>query len=72
MTEKKKYLAQLHNISPDYAEGVYRRLKDPKFTVDEVKELSKDAHTWGKERKFMPSTGEKLSGFAPTGPVYNF
>ena len=39
--------------------------------MDQVKELAKDARMWGKERKFMPSTGEKLSGFAPSGPVYN-
>lgn len=62
----------MYNISPDYAEGVFRRLKQgPEFTLDEVKELSQEAHTWGKNRKFMPSTKEKLSGMPLTAPLYN-
>jgi len=64
---QKKYLAQLYNISPDYSEGVFQLLADPEFTMSEVIELSKDAHTWYKERKFQPLNGEKLTGMMPTG-----
>jgi len=68
--QQKKYLAQLYNISPDYAEGVYRRLKEPKFSLEEVQSMSKDALMWGR-KKFMPSTNERLTGFAPSAPIYN-
>ncbi|EGS21238.1 uncharacterized protein CTHT_0030860 [Thermochaetoides thermophila DSM 1495] len=67
---KKKYLAQLYNIAPDYARGVYELLPDPGFDVDEVAKLAEGAHLWYKEKKFRP-TGEKLVGFAPGVPVYN-
>lgn len=68
---QKKYLAQLDNISPDYAEGVYRRLKEPKFSLEEVQSMPKDALLWGRNKKFMPSTNERLAGFAPSAPIYN-
>jgi catalase len=68
---QKKYLAQIYNISPDYSQGVYTLLADPGFSLDEVKELSETAQEWYKEKKFQPSTGEKLTGFVPGMPIYN-
>jgi catalase len=69
---QKKYLAQLYNIAPDYAQGVYDLVREPSFNLDEVKSLAETAQEWYKEKKFMPSTGEKLTGFAPSMPIYNF
>jgi len=69
---QKKYLAQLHNISPDYSRGVYELLLDPEFTLDEVAELSETAHLWYREKKFLPLNGERLSGMVPpAGMGYN-
>jgi len=68
---KKKYLAQIYNISPDYAQGVFNLLKEVEFSMDEVKELAETAQEWYKEKKFQPSTGEKLTGFVPGMPIYN-
>ncbi|TRX89110.1 hypothetical protein FHL15_010027 [Xylaria flabelliformis] len=67
---QKKYLAQVYNIAPDYAQGIYTALPEKKFEFSEVVELSKTAHLWYKEPKFRP-TGENLVGFAPSKPVYN-
>lgn len=70
---QKKYLAQLYNISPDYAQGVYDKVfgeAKTKYTMDEVKELSETAHLWYREKKFLPLNGEKLTGFAAPG-AYN-
>ncbi|KAK0752858.1 catalase-like domain-containing protein [Schizothecium vesticola] len=71
LPQQKKYLAQLHNISPDYAEGVYRRLKEPKFSLDKVQSMSKDALLWGHNKKFMPSMNKRLAGFGLSAPIYN-
>ncbi|CAJ2507620.1 Uu.00g088060.m01.CDS01 [Anthostomella pinea] len=68
---QKKYLAQVYNISQDYAQGVYDRLTKKEFDFKEVVELSKSAQTWYKEEKFRPSNGERLVGYAPEGAVYN-
>lgn len=65
-----KYLAQVYNISPDYASGVFKRLDAPEFEFEEVERRSVDAHTWYKERKFQPDGG-KLTGYAPPAPWYN-
>ena len=43
---QKKYLAQIYNIAPDYAEGVYKLLPKKEFGFEEVKELAEDAHVW--------------------------
>ncbi|KAI1187996.1 catalase-like domain-containing protein [Nemania serpens] len=67
---QKKYLAQLFNISPALAQGVYALLKDPQFQIQEVEELAETAQEWYKEKKFMPSTMEKLVGKVPSMPVY--
>ncbi|KAK3306742.1 catalase-like domain-containing protein [Chaetomium strumarium] len=67
---QKKYLAQLYNISPDYSEGVFALLPEPKFDMKEVQELAKDAHMWYRNKAFLPSDGEKLVGYAPPMPVY--
>jgi catalase len=67
---QKKYLAQLYNISPDYARGVFERLPKPLFDLNEVQQLAQDAHLWYNEEKFRPSGGEKLMGYAPAQPVY--
>ncbi|ROT39542.1 catalase [Sodiomyces alkalinus F11] len=66
-----KYLAQLHNIAPEYAQGVYELLREPKFGLDEVKEKAETAHLWYKEKKFRPSGGAKLVGQVPSLSVYN-
>lgn len=66
-----KYLAQLYNISPDYATGVFELLNETEFDLKEVKSLAETAQEWYKEKKFMPSTGEKLMGNVPGMPVYN-
>lgn len=68
---QKKYLAQVYNISPDYAQGIYEMLLNPEFEFSEVKKLSEDAHLWYKERRFRPSAGERLTGYAPSVPIYN-
>ncbi|KAI0151654.1 heme-dependent catalase [Xylariaceae sp. FL1272] len=67
---KKKYLAQLYNIAPDYAKGVLDLLDGPPCGFDEIKKLAPNAITWGRAKKFMPSEGDKLVGFAPPLPGY--
>ncbi|KAM0276126.1 hypothetical protein ACHAQH_007052 [Verticillium albo-atrum] len=62
-----KYLAQLYNISPDYAQGVFDRLREHKFTMDDVKSKAENAHTWYKEKKFLPSEDSKLVGYPVVG-----
>lgn len=42
------------------------------FAFSEVEELAVDAHLWYKEAKFRPSQGEKLVGYAPPMPIYNW
>jgi len=72
---QKKYLAQVYNIGPDYAQGIYDLLASsdskPEFPFSEVEKLSESAHVWFKEEKFRPSNGTRLTGYAPSGPVYN-
>ena len=74
-TVQKKYLAQVYNIGPDYAQGIYDLLASsdskPEFPFSEVEKLSESAHVWFKEEKFRPSNGTRLTGYAPSGPVYN-
>lgn len=67
---QKKYLAQLHNISPDYAKGVFSRLPQPPFDLKEVIRLAEGAQLWYKEKAFLPN-GDKLTGQVPSKPVYN-
>jgi catalase len=66
-----KYLAQIYNIAPDYARDVYNGLTDPQFGFDKVEEMAETAHVWYKEKKFQPSTENKLVGKVPSMPVYN-
>jgi len=68
----KKYLAQIYNIAPEYAQGVYdqTKFKFERFDMKEVVELSKEAHLFYKEEKFRPSQGDRLVGFAPDKPFY--
>lgn len=68
---QEKYLAQLYNIAPDYAEGVYNGLTEHKFPFDAVKKRAEDAQTWYKESKFRPSKGAKIVGKVPSIDVYN-
>jgi catalase len=74
-TPQKKYLAQVYNIGIDYAQGIYDLLAEsdskPEFAFSEVEKLSETAHVWFKEPKFRPSNGERLTGYAPTMPIYN-
>ena len=66
-----KYLAQLYNIAPGYAQSVYDLLLEPKFTFSDVKERAKTAHKWYKEEKFRPSEKGIASGCPPSLSVYN-
>jgi catalase len=68
---QKKYLAQIHNIAPDYARGVYDLLPEKRFDFSEVESLAETAQEWYKEKKFRPSQGERLTGYAPTSAIYN-
>ncbi|KAJ1327072.1 catalase [Microdochium nivale] len=68
---QKKYLAQQYNIAPEYAQGIYELLDTPPFEFSEVKKLSEGAQEWGKEKKFQPTTNEKLVGQVPGMPVYS-
>ncbi|EKG22516.1 Catalase [Macrophomina phaseolina MS6] len=68
---QKKYLAQIYNIAPEYSQGVYDLLNKKSFEFSEVEKLAEGAQLWYKEKKFQPSTGEKLTGFAPSAPFYN-
>ncbi len=70
-TSQKKYLAQVYNIGPDYAQDIYEMLLNLEFEFSEIEKLSEDAYLWYKERKFRPSTGERLTGYAPPVPIYN-
>ncbi|KAK2025898.1 catalase [Colletotrichum zoysiae] len=67
---QEKYLAQVYNISPGYAQSVYELLPKPAFTFDKVKERAVDAHLWYKEKKFRSTDGSKLAGKPPSFPVY--
>jgi catalase len=46
-------------------------LPNPEFQFSEVEKLAETAHEWYKEKKFQPSTANKLMGDAPTAPWYN-
>ena len=65
-----KYLAQIYNIAPEYAQGVYNLLPEKKFGFEEVAERSKGAETWYKEPKFRPGPSERLVGFMPGTSIY--
>ncbi|KAF2431659.1 heme-dependent catalase [Tothia fuscella] len=67
---QKKYLAQIYNIAPEYAQGVFDGLPKKDFDFSEVEELSKTAQEWYKEKKFRPSEGNRLVGFQPSMAVY--
>lgn len=69
----KKYLAQIYNVAPEYAKGVYdlTQMKFERFDFNVVKEMSKDAPTWYKEPKFRPGEGGNIVGYAPGQPFYN-
>lgn len=69
----KKYLAQIYNIAPEYARGVYdlTEMKFERFEFGEVERMSEEAPTWYKEPKLQPSEGGYLLGQAPSGPFYH-
>lgn len=68
----KKYLAQIYNIAPEYAQGVYdlTNFKHQRFDFSEVESYAKEAPTFFKEQKLRPSQGDRLTGFAPEKPFY--
>jgi len=70
---QKKYLAQVHNIAPEYARGVYdlTKYKNGTFDFSEVEELAQEAHLWYKEPVLRPEQGNRLVGFAPQNPFYH-
>ena len=61
------------SVDPAYAKSLYEGLPADKrqFDFAEVEKLAQDAHLWYKERKFRPSMGERLTGYAPSQSVYN-
>jgi catalase len=66
-----KYLAQLFNVSPQYAKAVFELLPKPSFSFREVEQTARGADTIGKEQKFCPSAKtDKLVGKCPAGKVY--
>ena len=69
----KRYLAQVYNIAPEYAQGVYdqTKFKFDRFDFSEVEQMSKEAHTWYKVDRFQPDAGNRLVGFAPEKPFYH-
>ncbi|KAJ4352185.1 uncharacterized protein N0V89_007532 [Didymosphaeria variabile] len=69
---QKKYLAQVYNIGTDLSKDIYHGLTKPAFDFSEVEELSKTAQEWYKEKRFRPAPGERLTGFPPSMPIYNY
>ncbi|KAK1083194.1 hypothetical protein LTR33_003418 [Friedmanniomyces endolithicus] len=71
---QQQYLAQIYNIAPEYARGVYDltkfKHKQP-FEFSEVEAMSEQAPLFFKNVKFRPSQGNRLVGFAPDEPFYN-
>ncbi|KAI7760416.1 hypothetical protein LZL87_008506 [Fusarium oxysporum] len=65
-----KYLAQVYNISEDYAQGIYDHLDQSQFEFSKVNELAETAQEWYKEPKFRPGPGSKLSGYPPSSAAY--
>lgn len=67
-----RYLSQIHNIAPEYAQAVYdqTKFKFERFPFSEVEEGAKEAHRISKEKKFRPGAGDRLVGFAPEKPFY--
>ena len=66
-----KYLAQIYNIAPEYARGVYDLLPKKEFEFSEVEEGAKDAEFAYKEAKFRPGEHDRLVGMMPPNPIYN-
>lgn len=69
----KRYLAQIYNIAPEYARGVYdlTKFKHERFDFAEVEKLAPDAPTFSKEPKFRPGEGDRLTGLVPETPFYS-
>jgi len=66
-----KYLAQLFNIAPNYAQGVYSLLPSPQFEFSEVEKRAETAQEWYKEKKFLPDHDAINTGYPPSMQVYN-
>lgn len=68
----KKYLAQIWNISPEYARSVcdLTEFKHERFGFGEVEELAKEAPIISKAQKFRPTEGDYITGYAPEKPFY--
>ncbi|MCJ1402389.1 hypothetical protein MMC11_005609 [Xylographa trunciseda] len=67
---QQKYLSQIYNIAPEYSRAVYDLLPKKEFGFDEVEKGAKGAETAYKEKKFRPSEGDRLVGYAPANPIY--
>ena len=67
---QQRYLSQIYNIAPEYANAVYDLLPKKEFSFGEVEEGAKGAETAYKEKKFRPSPGDRLVGYAPANPIY--
>ncbi|KAL8826138.1 MAG: hypothetical protein Q9191_003985 [Dirinaria sp. TL-2023a] len=59
----KKYLAQIYNIAPEYRKADYDLLLKQEFAFSEGEELSKSAHEFCKESKFLPVNNARLVGY---------
>lgn len=75
---KVKYLAQLYNIDPGYAQAIYDLLPEKArsgtegFEFSEVEAAAPEAPTAGKTAKFRPSqSSERLVGGVPEMGIYN-
>ena len=68
----RKFLAQVYNVSEEWAKGVYEGYPEKKrdFSFEDVKKDSENAHLAYKERKLQPSEGDRLVGFDPSNPIY--
>lgn len=67
---QRKFLSQIHNVSPDWAREVYDRLRKQDFSFAEVEKGAEGAELAYKEKKFRPDEGDRLVGFAPENPIY--
>ncbi|KAI9709434.1 MAG: hypothetical protein M1828_002415 [Chrysothrix sp. TS-e1954] len=67
-----RYLAQLYNIAPEYAQSVYDRLSQQPFAFSEVEKAADGAEKICTAEKLRPSQPtDKLVGFKPSQAVYN-
>ena len=67
---QQKFLSQIYNVSPEWAQNVYEQLSKKEFDFSEVKKGAEGAELAYKEKKFRPEPGDRLVGYAPDNPIY--